>query len=51
VRQVRAATASRDKSLVTISTSAHGVDLVDLVTGYPQVRQAVLRFIQAVTRG
>jgi pimeloyl-ACP methyl ester carboxylesterase len=51
VRQVRAATATRDKPIVTVDSQAHGVDLVDPTVGYAQVRQAVLRFIQAITHG
>ncbi len=49
VRAVRAATASRDKPVVTVSGGTHGAALVDPVVGYEQVRQAVLRFIQAIT--
>jgi pimeloyl-ACP methyl ester carboxylesterase len=50
VRQVRAATGTRDKPVVAASNSAdHGVDLVDPVLGYATVRQAILAFIQAIT--
>lgn len=49
VRRVRAATPTRDKPVVTVSTPAHGVDLVDPVLGYAKVRQVVLRFIRAIT--
>jgi len=51
VRQVRAATASRDKPLVTVGDRTHGAALVDLTVGYPKVRQAVLRFIRVTTHG
>jgi pimeloyl-ACP methyl ester carboxylesterase len=51
VRQVRAATASRDKPLVTVGDQTHGAALVDLTVGYAKVRQAVLRFIRATTHG
>jgi alpha/beta superfamily hydrolase len=46
IRDVRAATATRDKPVVTVSNPAHGVDLV---AGYANVRRAVLRFIQKIT--
>jgi pimeloyl-ACP methyl ester carboxylesterase len=49
VRAVRAATASRDKPLVTVSGGTHGAALVDPAVGYASVRQAVLRFIQTIT--
>jgi len=49
VRAVRAATASRDKPVVTVSGGAHGAALVDPAVGYGNVRQAVLHFIQAIT--
>ena len=51
VRHVRAAAATRDKSIVTVRSPAHGVDLVDPQIGYATVRAAVLRFIRGVTRG
>jgi pimeloyl-ACP methyl ester carboxylesterase len=51
VKQVRAATASRDKPLVTVGNQTHGAALVDLAVGYAKVRQAVLRFIRVTTRG
>ncbi len=47
VRRVRAATATSDKPVVTLSEPTHGVDLV----GFAMVRQAVLRFIEAITNG
>jgi pimeloyl-ACP methyl ester carboxylesterase len=49
--RVRAATASPDKPVVTSSSPDHGVDLVEPRTGDPKVRQAVLQFIGAITRG
>jgi pimeloyl-ACP methyl ester carboxylesterase len=51
VRAVRAATASRDKPVVTVSGYTHGAALVDPAVGYAQVRQAVLHFIETITRG
>jgi pimeloyl-ACP methyl ester carboxylesterase len=51
VRQVRAATASRDKPLVTVGDQTHGAALVDLTVGYAKVRHAVLRFIRAISAG
>lgn len=51
VRHVRAATAARDRPVVTVSSTDHGVDLVDPVLGSAAVRRAVLRFIRAITRG
>jgi pimeloyl-ACP methyl ester carboxylesterase len=48
IRQVRAATASGAKPLVTVSDQTHGAALVDLAVGYAKVRQAVLRFIRAI---
>lgn len=50
VRHVRAATATRDKPLVTADSADHGVDLVDPEIGYAKIRRAVLRFIRSVTR-
>jgi pimeloyl-ACP methyl ester carboxylesterase len=47
IRRVRAATATRDKPLVTVGDQTHGAALVDPAVGYAQVRKAVLRFIQA----
>jgi len=49
IRRVRAATAARDKPLVTVSGPAHGVDPVDPPAGYASVRNAVLQFIRANT--
>jgi pimeloyl-ACP methyl ester carboxylesterase len=46
VRRVRAATAARDKPVVSVGGLAHGVDLV---VAYAKFRHAVLRFIQATT--
>jgi pimeloyl-ACP methyl ester carboxylesterase len=46
IRRVRAATATRDKPLVTVGDQTHGAALVDPVVGYAKVRKAVLRFIQ-----
>jgi pimeloyl-ACP methyl ester carboxylesterase len=51
IRHVRAATTSRDKPLVTVGDQTHGAALVDLTVGYAKVRQAVLRFIRAITHG
>jgi pimeloyl-ACP methyl ester carboxylesterase len=51
VRRVHAATATRDKSIVAISSPYHGVELVAPVTGSAKVRQSVLRFIQGIARG
>jgi len=51
VRQVRAATAARDKPILAIKTQDHGVDLVHAEYGFAQVRGAVLRFIDGATRG
>jgi pimeloyl-ACP methyl ester carboxylesterase len=51
IRQVRAATASHDKPLVTVSDQTHGAALVDLTVGYARVRQAVLRFIRSTVHG
>jgi len=51
VRDVRAATAVRDKPIVAIKTLDHGVTLVDPELGYAKVREAVLRFIRGATRG
>lgn len=50
VRTVRAATASRDKPLVAVNGGTHGAALVDPAVGDAQVRQAVLHFIQTITR-
>jgi pimeloyl-ACP methyl ester carboxylesterase len=49
VRHVRAATASRDKPLVTVSSNTHGAALVDPGVGYAKVRKAVWRFLQRIT--
>jgi len=46
VRRVRAATAARDKPVVSVGGLVHGVDLV---VAYAKFRHAVLRFIQATT--
>ena len=46
VRRVRAATAARDKPVVSVGGMAHGVDLV---VGYAKFRHAVLRFIETIT--
>jgi pimeloyl-ACP methyl ester carboxylesterase len=51
IRRVRAAAATRDKSLVTVSDETHGAALVDPGVGYAKVRIAVLRFIRASTGG
>jgi pimeloyl-ACP methyl ester carboxylesterase len=51
VLRVRAATASRDKPLVTVSDSTHGAALVDPGVGYATVREAVWRFLQRITHG
>jgi pimeloyl-ACP methyl ester carboxylesterase len=51
IRRVRAATAARDKPILAIKTQDHGVDLVNAEYGFAQVREAVLRFIRAVTHG
>ena len=51
VRQVRAATASRDKPVVTVGDQTHGAALVDLGVGYAKVRHAVLGFIRAISHG
>jgi pimeloyl-ACP methyl ester carboxylesterase len=50
VRQVRAATASRDRPVITVGDQTHGVVLVDPRVGYATVRRAVLRFIRAISR-
>ena len=50
VRQVRSATTTRDKPVITVASQAHGVDLVNSAFGYTQVQRAVLRFIDATTR-
>ena len=49
IRHVRAAAATRDKSLVTVGDETHGAALVDPGVGYAKVREAVLRFIRAST--
>jgi pimeloyl-ACP methyl ester carboxylesterase len=51
VQAVRAATASREKPVVTVPGGTHGAALVDPEVGYPSVRDAVLRFIRAATHG
>jgi pimeloyl-ACP methyl ester carboxylesterase len=51
IRRVRAATAARDKPILAIKTQDHGVDFVNAEYGFAQVREAVLRFIRAVTHG
>jgi pimeloyl-ACP methyl ester carboxylesterase len=51
VRSVRAAAATRDKPLVTVSGPTHGAALVDPDVGYARVRKAVLRFIRTTTQG
>jgi pimeloyl-ACP methyl ester carboxylesterase len=51
IRRVRAATATRDKPLVTVSDQTHGAALVDPEVGYAKVREAVLRFIRAIIHG
>jgi pimeloyl-ACP methyl ester carboxylesterase len=51
VRHVRAATAGRDKPVVTVGSPAHGVALVAPVVGSAKIRHAVLRFISAITHG
>jgi pimeloyl-ACP methyl ester carboxylesterase len=47
VRRVRAATAARDKPVVSVGGLVHGVDLV---VAYAKFRHAVLRFIQTTAR-
>lgn len=51
IRRVRAATATRDKPLVTVNDQTHGAALVDPEVGYAKVREAVLRFIRAIIQG
>jgi pimeloyl-ACP methyl ester carboxylesterase len=51
LRRVRAATATRDKPLVTVNDKTHGTALVDPEVGYARVRAAVLRFLRAVSNG
>jgi pimeloyl-ACP methyl ester carboxylesterase len=50
VRHVRAATAARDKPIIAVRTTNHGVDLVTPEIGYPRVRESVLRFVRRITR-
>ena len=51
IRRVRAATATRDKPLVTVNDRTHGAALVDPGAGYASVRAAVSRFLRAIATG
>jgi pimeloyl-ACP methyl ester carboxylesterase len=48
IGRVRAATATRNKPLITVSDQTHGAALVDLAVGYARVRHAVVHFIRVI---